>query len=204
MNQKDNFHRNGSGYYDPTAYKAIKNIEREENEMEIRKGEIWEIEMGKQLRTAVVLAVHGSYSIVLSFNDEQRERRTVQINAQGMKYTEPGMISYKFNDSFVKFIRLTKDEEFADILKQVADALEIKTLEEIPFSDAEINETEIRRLQMELADAKAKNLELEQDNARLAATIYEDEKIGVKLTILQTERDLYKSLYEQTIERLIG
>ena len=94
--QKDNLHKNGSGYYDPTAYEAIKNVEREENEMEIRKGEIWEDEMGNNLRTAVVLAVHGSYSIVLSFTEKERDRSTVQINAHGMKYTEPGMISYKF------------------------------------------------------------------------------------------------------------
>ena len=201
----DELRRNGSGYYDPTAYKAIKNIEREENEMEIKKGEVWEIEMGNSVRTAVVLATHGSYSIVLSFTDEPRERRTVQLNAQGMKYTEPGMISYKFHDNFVKFIRLTNDEEFADILKQVADALEIESnppLEDIPFGIAESKE--IRRLQEELAEAKAKNLELVNYNTNLLSEnvdLQGKEKNRIKL---ETERDLYKSLYEQTIERLIG
>ena len=185
----DELRRNGSGYYDPTAYKALKKIEREEKEMEVRKGEIWEIEAGNQLRTAVVLATHGSYSIVLTFTDEPRERRTVQINAQGMKYTEPGMISYKFHDNFVKFIRLTKDEEFGNIMDQVAGALGIEN--EVPFGIVESKE--VQRLQMELEDASAKNFELEQDNVRLAATIYENENTDRNMTILKTERDLYKS-----------
>lgn len=33
--------RNGSGYYDPTAYKALRNIEREANRMEYKRGEIF-------------------------------------------------------------------------------------------------------------------------------------------------------------------
>ena len=200
----DELRRNGSGYYDPTAYKALKNIEREEQEMEVRKGEIWEVEMGNNLRTVLVLAEHGSYSTVLIFSDEQRERRTVQLNAQGMKYTEPGMITYKFNDGFNKFIRLTTDEEFADIMNQVAGALEIEKKEEayIPFVVAETKE--IQRLQAELEDASAKILELEKDNVQLAATIYENEKTDSNITILKTERDLYKSQFESLLERVIA
>lgn len=36
MNRKDNIRYNGSGYYDPTAYKAIKNI-REDKENKAKK-----------------------------------------------------------------------------------------------------------------------------------------------------------------------
>ncbi len=198
----DELRRNGSGYYDPTAYKALKNIEREEKEMEVRKGEIWEIEVGNQLRTAVVLATQGSYSIVLTFTDEPRERRTVQINAQGMKYTEPGMISYKFHDNFVKFIRLTKEEEFADIMKQVSYALGLEMYEPIPVAIAESGN--IQNLQMELAEAKAKNLELVNYNINLLSEnvdLQEKEKNRIKL---ETERDLYKSQYESLLERVIA
>lgn len=200
----DELRRNGSGYYDPTAYKALKNIEREEQEMEVRKGEVWQVEIGNSVRTVVVLAVHGSYSTVLTFSDEQRERRTVQLNAQGMKYTEPGMVSYKFHDAFDKFIRLTTDEEFADIMNQVAGALEIEKntpLEDIPFG---IAESKVQRLQMELAEAKAKNLELVNYNTNLLSEnvdLQAKEKNRIKL---ETERDLYKSQYESLLERVIA
>ena len=186
----DELKRNGSGYYDPTAFKALKRIERAEKDMEIRKGEIWEVEFGNNLRTVLVLAAHGSYSTILTFCDEPRERRTVQINAQGMKYTEPGMITYKFHDAFDKFIRLATDEEFVNIMDQVAGALGLET--EVPFG---IVESKVQRLQMELEDASAKILELEKGNTYFADT---------NTTILKTERDLYKSQYESLLERVIA
>lgn len=195
----DELKRNGSGYYDPTAYQALKKIERREKEMEIRKGEIWEVEMGNNIRTVLVLAVHGSYSTVLTFSDEQRERRTVQMNAQGMKYTEPGMVTYKFHDAFDKFIRLATDEEFADIMNQIAGALGIEKKEAayIPFVVAESEE--IKRLQMEIEDLKAKNYKLEKGNTHFASMATD-----TNTTILKTERDLYKSQYESLLERVIA
>lgn len=37
----DELKRNGSGYYDPTAYKAMRNYEREEGKMEVYRGDIF-------------------------------------------------------------------------------------------------------------------------------------------------------------------
>ena len=196
----DELRRNGSGYYDPTAYKALKGIEREENKMEVRKGEIWEIEIGNQVRTAVVLATHGSYSIVLTFTDEPRERRTVQINAQGMKYTEPGMISYKFHDNFVKFIRLTKDEEFGNIMVQVAGALGIEN--EVPFGIVESEE--VHRLQVELIEAEDKLAISEERRDKLQRILNTMDKPEEETIKLKTERDLYKSQYESLLERVLA
>ena len=198
----DELKRNGSGYYDPTAFKALKKIERADEEVEVRKGEIWEVEMGNNLRTVLVLAAHGSYSTILTFCDEPRERRTVQLNAQGMKYTEPGMLTYKFNDGFNRFIRLATEEEFADIIGQVECALGLDLNAPIPLEVYESKE--IKRLQMELEDANAKNFELEKDNTQLAAMVYEQEKTDTNTTILKTERDLYTSQYESLLERVIA
>ena len=172
--------------------------------MEIRKGEVWQVEIGNSVRTVVVLAVHGSYSTVLTFSDEQRERRTVQLNAQGMKYTEPGMVSYKFHDAFDKFIRLTTDEEFADIMNQVAGALEIKTLEDIPFSDAEIIANDNNRLKAELAECKKRNEKLVEERIHISAeleALMKEQSDAMKAMI---ERDLYKSQYESLLERVLA
>lgn len=196
----DELRRNGSGYYEPTAFKAMKNIEREEKEVEVRKGEIWEVEMGNNIRTVLVLAVHGSYSTVLTFSDDQRERRTVQMNAQGMKYTEPGMVTYKFHDAFDKFIRLATDEEFGNIMDQVAGALGIET--EVPFGIVESKE--VQRLQMEITDMKRKNEKMFEERNRLLAELDGLKREQLDAMKAMIERDLYKSLYEQTFERLIG
>ena len=193
----DELKRNGSGYYDPTAFKALKKIERAEKEMEVKKGEIWEVEFGNNLRTVLVIAAHGSYSTILTFCDEPRERRTVQLNAQGMKYTEPGMLTYKFNDGFNRFIRLATEEEFADIIGQVECALGIDLNAPIPLEVYESKE--IKRLQMEVEDLKAKNLKLEKGNTHFASMATD-----TNTTILKTERDLYKSQYESLLERVIA
>ena len=193
----DELKRNGSGYYDPTAFKALKKIERAEKEMEVKKGEIWEVEFGSNLRTVLVIAAHGSYSTILTFCDEPRERRTVQLNAQGMKYTEPGMLTYKFNDGFNRFIRLATEEEFADIIGQVECALGLDLNAPIPLEVYESNE--IKRLQMEVEDLKAKNLKLEKGNTHFASMATD-----TNTTILKTERDLYKSQYESLLERVIA
>lgn len=191
----DELRRNGSGYYDPTAYKALKNIEREEEEMEVRKGEIWEVEMGNNMRTVLVLAVHGSYSTVLTFSDEQRERRTLQMNAQGMKYTEPGMVTYKFHDAFDKFIRLTTDEEFADIMNKVAGALGIES--KCPDEKTVAWIEELDKTKIELAEA----LRSREHFKNLFESLEKPETETIKL---QTERDLYKSQYESLLERVIS
>ena len=191
----DELKRNGSGYYDPTAYQALKKIERREKEMEIRKGEIWEVEMGNNIRTVLVLAVHGSYSTVLTFSDEQRERRTVQMNAQGMKYTEPGMVTYKFHDAFDKFIRLATDEEFADIMNQIAGALGIES--KYPDEKTVAWIEELDKTKIELAEA----LRSREHFKNLFESLEKPETETIKL---QTERDLYKSQYESLLERVLA
>ena len=41
----DDLRKNGSGYTDPTAYKAMKKILEEDKMEEARRGEIWEVEL---------------------------------------------------------------------------------------------------------------------------------------------------------------
>lgn len=201
IQKNDNLHRNGSGYYDPTAYKALKNIEREGKTMDINIGEIWEMEATSGTRMAIVIAVHRNYSSVLLLNDEFTKERTIQINAQGLKCIDPGMVTYKFHRSFIKFIRKANDEEFADIMKQVSEALGLET--EVPFGIVED-----KALRAELVELKENN-ELKIAELLRSRDYYKNlfesmEKQETETIKLKTERDLYKSLYEQTFERLIA
>ena len=120
----DELKRNGSGYYDPTAYKALQKIEREEEEMEeIKVGEIWEIESSGKETVAIVLVDHGSYCTILSLADEPRENRSISIPARGVRYADPGFISYKFKAGFKEYIRTTTKEEFEDVFRKVLKAI---------------------------------------------------------------------------------
>ena len=194
----DELKRNGSGYYDPTAYKAMKKFEREEEEMEqvINKGEIWEVEYGYERKMALVLAVHDGYCSVLCLNDDDRESRDIYLSARGMKSTESGMVSYKFNKSFMDFVRTTTEAEFADVMEKVADKLNIGG----DTAGRIVNEN---ALKLTIKRMKEENEILKEQVAELQKL---EEKSGDSAEVIRltTERDLYKAQYEKLLERLIG
>ena len=194
----DELKRNGSGYYDPTAYKAMKRYEREEEEMEqvINKGEIWEVEYGYERKMALVLAVHEGYCSVLCLNDDDRDTRDIYINARGMKSTESGMVSYKFTKSFMDFVRTTTEAEFADVMEKVADRLNIGGDTAGRIVNENALKLTIKRMkeENEILKEQVEELQKKLDNDSFGSTI-------IKLTI---ERDLYKQQYEMLLERLIG
>lgn len=113
--------RNASGYYDPTAYEAIKSIMKGENKM--NKGEIWEAKQSNgTFKNVIVIADHGKFCTVLNlcenYNPEQ-----IEVVCQGIMYTDPRKLQYTFNDMFTNFIRTMKDEEFDYIMEKIADGL---------------------------------------------------------------------------------
>lgn len=189
----DELKRNGSGYYDPTAYKAMKNYENGGVNMEINKGEVWEVEHGRYIKTAIVLAHHGSYCSVLLLEDEYRESINIQINARGIKYSESGFVQYKFTNAFITFVRKLTDEEFKDVCIKVAKSLDLEA--EIDVFD----ETILAEKDAEIEALKAHIKVLVEQNAEVHHSI--TERTVIELTV---ERDLYKAQYEKMLERLIG
>ena len=75
--------RNGSGYADPTAYDAIKNIMKsEEMAMNFYRGDIVDFELNNGLsKEAVILSVHDNYSSVVVLWDKEKP---YIVNSQGM------------------------------------------------------------------------------------------------------------------------
>ncbi len=66
--------RNGSGYADPTAYDAIKNIMKsEEKAMNFYRGDIVDFELNNGLsKEAVILSVHDNYSSLRYMSDSRK------------------------------------------------------------------------------------------------------------------------------------
>lgn len=120
--------KNGSGYNDPTAYMAMKNLEKNTKEVidvEINAGEIWKVEFGGKTEMVIVVKNHGAYSTILKLNSEYRCERTISLPVFGMKYAEPGFVSYKFHDAFDDYVRTLTEEEFDDVKQQIKYALGI-------------------------------------------------------------------------------
>ena len=231
----DDLKRNGSGYYDPTAYKAIRKFQNGGvSNMNIRKGEIWEVEHGKDSKLALVIAWHVSYCSVILLNDEPRESRDIRLNARGMKYSESGMVSYKFCDAFVDFVRTTTDEEFEDVMNKVSESLGLnpevtcngsddRRIDDLKMklegAERELDEAKAKfthennvchALQVELEKKQKENLNLEEDIELFKAEIERLRNSKPmnsdpdEVAVLKAQIEIYKQQNEKMFERLIG
>ena len=100
--------RNGSGYYDPTAFEAMKNIIKKKVD-KMKHGEIWEIQQNNgQFKNVIVLASHNDIAQVLHISEYGGDY-SIEVNCQGISFTDPRKIQYAFNDNFTNYIRTLKD-----------------------------------------------------------------------------------------------
>lgn len=175
--------RNGSGYVDITAYKALSNIEKEINNMELEfnRGEIFEYEEVNRntFRKALIISAdfragERSQSVIL-LAEEPKGEINVPIVCEGMMYADCGRVSFAMADRIGRFIRKATAEEMAQIDEGVAKCLGIKqkTVEvPVQVSAQYPSETHLKSAEM-LARAR-------------------------------TEAGIYKNLYEQLLEKVMG
>ncbi len=187
----DDLKRNGSGYYDPTAYKAIINVEKENGRMQ--RGEIWEVEYQGTYKNAVVISAQERFCNVLMLNDEMKTEQDVQVRSRGLLYTHPAMLSYKFNDGFAQFIRKMEDDEFETLLACITEKLGIQN----DCRNCDVELQMVGALKGEIDALKKENYELRRRNTE-TYTIEAPEII-----VLKTQRDMYKQQYEELLERLL-
>lgn len=106
--------RNGSDYYDETAYKAIMGM--------AHAGEIWTTMDGRE--EVLILRNQGTFCNCLTLTDRLRDKQCIDICGRG--YTNPGMIKYLFNDRLGQRTALLPADEFETIRDAVEDAMGFK------------------------------------------------------------------------------
>lgn len=115
-------HRNGSGYFDKTAFEAMSNVIKEGRTMD-RTGEIWEYETNKgDVKMAVIVADHGNVCNTLACLDKPCEGG-IEVKCTGIKYVNPQMLQYTFDYWLAGFVRKLTADEFTAIKTAIADAL---------------------------------------------------------------------------------
>ena len=194
MTMNNDIRRNGSGYCDPTAFSAISNYIKGEKVKKVNKmkqGEIWEIHMSNgTYRNAIVLAAHDDIAQIVQLGDASNSH-SIEVNCQGIMYTDPRRVQYTYNDTFTNYIRTLKSEEFEQIMNAVADylGLSAQTAEEAvePVNYQEDFNDKVRKSAVEFTA-----------NGLTFNPIESDELIRAK-----TERDVYKGLYEKLLESVM-
>lgn len=217
--EEDDTRRNGSGYFDQTAFLAMKNMERKKT-MEINKGEIWEVQVSNGTALDVVLNVHEKHcNIITLLPQNSNEHDYVCVIAKGLKYTDPALVSYKMKSGFIAYVKTMKEFDFENLLRKVRKSLgfadEIQKIEDSAVNaDVMIDEqtkAENESLKFELEETK-KLADHFKDECRilqiqkqtLEATSSMSEEVRISLAKVEAERDLYKQFYEQLFERVVA
>lgn len=187
--------RNGSGYADPTAYKAILNYQKGENIMEFNRGEIFEYSTNNgESKKALVLSAdfrkESRYISILVLQDEPKGMVNVPIRtAGGIMYADCGLVSFCTNERLGDYLRVATDEEMQQIDESVARCLGIEQ------KTAEI----IKEVPV---------LPMESKTVISADAIKTEQKLAVEaveeLAAAKAEANVYKNLYEQLLARMIG
>lgn len=181
--------KNGSGYSDPTAYEALKNIiQMEGKTMEFYRGDIVEIETKNgNLKEAVVLQTHEKYSNILILTND--DRMPYSVNCRGERYANPGMVQYVFNDNVAGFIRSMTDSEYESIMNAVIDSLGYYPKHALARNEAPEPDRE---------NEQKKYLQAVIEKERKDADLLKKE-----LAQAQTERTVYKDLYTDILDRVM-
>ena len=105
--------RNGSGYYDETAYKAFMGM--------AKAGDIWVANNGRD--QVLILKNQGTFCNCLTLTDRSGDKNCIEIISAGVMYTNPGMVKYLFNSWLGTFVQRLPEDEFAKVREAVADAM---------------------------------------------------------------------------------
>ena len=118
---------NGSGYPDPTAYKAIKRME--EKEMEARNGELWRYAAGEVEREGVVVGTDGVVVTILPLLDICFDGAIEITTSAGVKYVQPLRLSYTTQKKLVDYLRDVPEDTMREIKKAISSGLGITLAE---------------------------------------------------------------------------
>ena len=204
--------RNGEGYPDTTAGTAIRNIEKEERRKNMSDtyytGNIIEAEEKTGIiGTYAIVATHETYMTALRLAEMRTERVTYEVIAKEKMYTDPGRLVPVYNNKIRGLVRSMSDKETDNLRREVKDAL--------CLNEDDFEETEAENLKSRAEDAEKRAREAEEKAERIQEKLDEMEYIqrenaGKKneedskkeiLIAVQAERNLYKKLYEETLER---
>lgn len=155
--------RNGSGYVDPTAYKALTAVARTEAGVAVKPGSIWSAYFGTTSRKCVVMTAHKDHATILVLNDEPKGHGCEQLEtvSGATYYAIPALLTYKFYEDFDAQKDSLDPEEFSRMWDL--------TLNYLGMSRAALR-GELVKTQAELRSAETKVIEL-----TIARDLYREE-----------------------------
>ena len=191
--------KNGSGAYDPTAYKAIKNVMQEEKRVNFYKGDIIEVEMGEGYAEMAVLQTHEQYATVLRLCENKK--LPLAINCKGLKYADPGMIQYIYNSRVTTLIRSMTGEEYEQMMDAVINDLGWGSRAEEHSGPATVNAPWALGPNGPEKQEEPKPTQETQQNDELLEKMA---KLGNAAIKAEAKAEAYKQMYEELLNRVLS
>ena len=212
---EDDMKRNGSGYIDETPIKTGLFSGG------TQAGEIWESTMGKEF---LILKNHGGFCTTLALNDNPHEK-TIEVVSRTVRYTNPSMVGYSFNNCLSAFIKTVPDEKYMDIMQAVGERLGViirvsaaddadeiindATLEAAAFRmKAEDLELLVDKLKCQLKATEAQRDELLDDlenyHNRLKDMQADADMAAHMICVAEEKAALYEKMHTVLLDRLFA
>ena len=116
--------RNGSGYYDETAKKAILNYLKEKCGMNNKTGEIWrrQNENGTE-NLMIVVYDHGTFCTVLKLEEEDKPGCDTSLAAPGILFANSKRVYFVASKTLTDFVRSIPAGEMDDLRNKIAESI---------------------------------------------------------------------------------
>ena len=182
---------NGSGYYDFTAYLAIKDIQ-EGVIMGVRAdyadGDIVTVEKNNgYTEEMLLLKCHDGYASATILREKEPYENGVPVISRQKMYADAGRLCYVFYDMITGFVKAVPDDELEKVRRKIGEALGIGTLV-VPAAPQEVTQKSGADEEvMAILDAAIQKMAESADTAELKASLIRAE----------AERDVYRDLFEK-------
>ena len=182
---------NGSGYYDPTAYHAITNMQ-EDLAMDARKGYTdGDIVIAKkhngETEEMLLLKCHDGYASATILRDKPPLENAVPVISLQTMYMDAGRLCYVFYDTITEYVERLSDEELERVRQKIGEVLGIRTLAAQEEPKATLRDENIMMLKG-MMDQLAEKME---------PILKRTKEMSDSLIIAQAERNVYRELFER-------
>lgn len=183
-------YRNGSGYADPTAYRAM--ITMEEKNMETKPFEVWKYEISTGEKMGIVMAQEGNIISVLPLFDRPFAGGIEITTVQGVRFVHPIRMAHVGESKLISYVQDVPEDSVHDIMNIFSEVYSdvIWTVETILPEDAGSCGFDAPGETGPILPPG--NIEY-SDNTELQ----------IKLEGERREKEVYKGLYEGLLDKLI-
>lgn len=209
--------RNGSGYFDPTAYEAIKNTRGgvSVNGDTINAGEVWQFATTQGIREILTIQVFNNYAVGLMLVDNPPAENGIRVRSRSMMYADAGRLTYAYYDKFTEFVRATSDDELGHVLDTVTDLLDLNRFRggvspDTPGEPPVEAQAAPSDNLVDIEEVKVRESEIRELKRALEAAVHDADTLRAEcaagdraLTCAQQEKAIFERLYHEMLDRLL-